>query len=93
MYTLCVYVCVFTFYKICWSVIKHNSNHEFLLKNLLWCPTDYGIKSKCLALKPFYDLTPIYLCSQILPASPCVPHSVQPNETTGHSGNAFAHLE
>ena len=77
-----------------WSWVSvNNSDREFLLKNLFWFPTDYGIKSKCLALKPFYDLTPICLCSQISPASPCVPHSVQPNETTGHSGNAFAHSE
>ena len=65
---VCVCVCVcarlLPFYKICWGVIKHNSDREFLLKNLFWFPTNCGIKSKCLALRPFYDLTPINLCSR-----------------------------
>lgn len=60
-----VLCCFFPFYTICQSVIKHNSDYEFLLKSMYWLPTGYGIKSKCLAVKPIYDLNPVYLCSQI----------------------------
>lgn len=67
---------IFSHFTRFWrGITKHNSNHEFQFKNLYLFPTDCGMKSKCLALKPFYDLTPVYLQPDL---TLCVPHSAQP---------------